>query len=77
MTTTQDRLSTLGDQLLTERQQGLVRTAVDAGYYNTPRECTLTELAEIVDIATSTASETLHRAEAKIITQFVEGGTDG
>lgn len=59
------------DQLLTEKQWELVRTAVSEGYYDTPRECTLTELAEHVDLAKSTCSETLHRAEGEIISQFV------
>jgi predicted DNA binding protein len=78
VTTTQDRLSTLGDQLLTERQQGLVRTAVDAGYYNTPRECTLTELAERLGIAKSTRSGALHRAEGAVIKRFLaDGPLDG
>ena len=60
------------DRLLTDRQSTLVETAVENGYYDTPRDCTLTDLAEAVGIAKSTASETLHRAEGKIIKQFVD-----
>lgn len=60
------------DRLLTGRQSTLVETAVGNGYYDTPRECTLTDLAEEVGIAKSTASETLHRAEGKIIKEFVD-----
>jgi hypothetical protein len=60
------------DQLLTERQQSLIRAAVEQGYYDTPRECSLTDLAGEMDIAKSTCSETLHRAEEKIIKSFVE-----
>jgi len=59
------------DRLLTDRQETLVETAASEGYYDTPRGCTLTELAEEVGVAKSTASETLHRAEGKIIKQFV------
>jgi hypothetical protein len=59
------------DRLLTDRQATLVETAVEAGYYDTPRSCTLTDLAERAGIAKSTASETLHRAEGKIVKQFV------
>lgn len=52
--------------------------AVEAGYYDTPRDCTLTDLAETVGLAKSTCSETLHRAEGQIIKQFVaESSTDG
>ncbi|MHB9288189.1 helix-turn-helix domain-containing protein [Halobacteriales archaeon Cl-PHB] len=60
------------EQLLTERQRRIVREAIEAGYYDTPRCCSLTELAERLDIAKSTASETLHRAEEKVIKQFAE-----
>ena len=65
------------EQLLTERQLSLVRAAVEHGYYDTPRECSLTELAEDVGLAKSTCSETLHRAEGDIVKEFLEtlGGT--
>lgn len=66
----QQRLSE--QPLLTDRQRRLVQTAIDAGYYDTPRDCSLTELADRLDIAKSTASETLHRAEGKIIKRFAE-----
>ena len=58
--------------LLTERQREVVAEAVARGYYDTPRGCTLTELAEALGIAQSTASETLHRAEGAIVRAFVE-----
>ena len=60
------------EPLLTERQRRLVVEATDAGYYDTPRECSLTDVAEHLDIAKSTASETLHRAEEKIVKRYVE-----
>jgi len=60
------------EPLLTERQRRLVIEATDAGYYDTPRECSLTDVAEHLDIAKSTASETLHRAEEKIVKQYVD-----
>ncbi|AGB37414.1 helix-turn-helix domain-containing protein [Natronococcus occultus] len=59
-------------QLLSERQLEVVSAAVDAGYYDTPRRCSLTELAGHLGIAKSTCSETLHRAEEAIVKQFVE-----
>jgi predicted DNA binding protein len=59
-------------QVLTENQQRLLLTAVELGYYDTPRECSLTELADHVGIAKSTCSETLHRAEEEIIKRFVD-----
>ena len=60
------------EQLVTERQRRIVQTALESGYYDTPRECSLTQLAEEMDIAKSTASETLHRAEEKIIKHYAE-----
>jgi predicted DNA binding protein len=66
----QQRLHT--SQLLTEKQQHLVEIAVERGYYDTPRDCTLTELADDVGLAKSTCSETLHRAEEAMIKHFIE-----
>lgn len=59
------------EQLLTESQLELVEEAIESGYYDTPRSCSLTELADRAGIAKSTCSETLHRAEEKILKQFV------
>lgn len=60
------------EQMLTERQTALVSAAIERGYYDTPRECTLTELADAMDLAKSTCSETLHRAEETIVKGFFE-----
>ncbi|WP_408958713.1 helix-turn-helix domain-containing protein [Natrinema sp. 74] len=59
-------------QLLSERQLEVITAAVEEGYYDTPRRCSLTELAGHLDIAKSTCSETLHRAEEAIVKRFVE-----
>ena len=59
--------------MISERQREVLLTAVEEGYYDTPRRCSQTELAKQLDIAKSTCSETLHRAESEIITRFVEG----
>ncbi len=58
-------------QLLSDRQLEVVATAVEKGYYDTPRRCSLTDLATDLGIAKSTCSETLHRAEGAIIKRFV------
>lgn len=58
--------------LLTERQHEVVSTAVRMGYYETPRRCSLTDLADALGVAQSTCSETLHRAESAIVRAFVE-----
>lgn len=56
--------------LLTERQQEVIEIAVEHGYYESPRKCTLTELAEILDVNKSVISRILHRAEGKIVTAY-------
>lgn len=62
--------------LLTDDQYDLLEEAVERGYYDTPRACTLTELAEAVGLAKSTTSEKLHRAEGKVLKRFVGGEDD-
>lgn len=59
---------------ISERQRGLLEAAVEAGYYDVPRGCTLTELADQLGIAKSTASERLHWAESAVVKEFL--GTD-
>ncbi|ELZ10469.1 helix-turn-helix domain-containing protein [Natrialba aegyptia] len=59
-------------QLLSDRQLEVLVTAVREGYYDTPRRCSLTDLADHLGIAKSTCSETLHRAEEAIIKRFVD-----
>ncbi len=55
---------------LTDRQRETVLAAVEHGYYDTPRRCSLTELAEELGLAKSTVSETLHRAEEEVVKSF-------
>jgi len=62
--------------LLTDRQETVLLTAVELGYYDTPRECTLTELADHLGVAKSTCSETLHRAEETVVKRFAERRED-
>lgn len=57
--------------LLSERQHEAIIAAIEHGYYDTPRRCTLTDLAEELGIAKSTCSETLHRAEERVMKRFV------
>ncbi|MFP4625858.1 MAG: helix-turn-helix domain-containing protein [Natronomonas sp.] len=66
----QDRLQL--EQLLTSRQHELLEAALESGYYDTPRTCTLTELADRVGLAKSTCSEILHRTEEIIIKEFAD-----
>lgn len=59
------------EQLLTEKQSDLVEAALERGYYDTPRTCTLVELSNAVDASQSTVSETLHRAEERMIKEVM------
>lgn len=61
------------DTLLTSRQQSLLSEAIDRGYYDTPRQITLTELSNELDIAASTCCEILHRAEEQVLKKHVRG----
>lgn len=64
------------ESLLTDRQEWLLREAIDRGYYDTPRQITLVELAEEASIAKSTCSEILHRAEGRVLKEFFGGDTE-
>ena len=55
------------EELLTDKQRNVIETALRMGYYDTPRESSLSEVAERVGIAKSTCSEILHRAEEKVV----------
>jgi len=59
------------DRLLTDRQQEVLVAAVRAGYYATPREATLGDVADSLGVANATCSDILHRAEGHIIHWFV------
>ncbi len=64
------------DRLLSDRQQEVVRAALDHGYYDASDGCTLTELADRLSIAKSTCSELLQRAERAIVSEVVEESSD-
>lgn len=57
---------------LSDRQRELLLAAVDAGYYQTPRGASLTEVAASMGIAKATGSDLLHRAESKLVDWYLE-----
>lgn len=63
-------------QSLTPQQWEVLNVAVSEGYYDTPRRCTQEQVAEKLGLAKSTCSETLHRAEERVIKSFLESRTD-
>ena len=65
------RQSHTASELLTDRQWEFVIEAVERGFYDTHRGCTLAELGEVLDIHKSAVSRLRHRAESRIIKNFV------
>jgi len=64
---------TVNDDLSVEERRTL-ETAVDAGYYQTPRETTVNDLGSRLDVPRSTVQYRLQRAEQKVVEGFVDGG---
>lgn len=62
------------DTILTERQRQLIDTALEEGFYDDPKACTLTELADALGIDKSAASRLRHRAESRLVTHFATEG---
>jgi hypothetical protein len=62
-----------------EEQRRAVRAAVGAGYYESPRQATLDEIAADLGIPRSTLSYRLRKAEAQLARAFVtaDGSGDG
>lgn len=64
------------DTLLTERQQQFITEAIERGYYENPRQCSVTDLAISFEVNKSTASGILHRAESRIIDEYFSSFDD-
>jgi predicted DNA binding protein len=56
--------------MLTARQQEVVELAIEHGYYESPRQCTLMDLADVLDVNKSVVCRILQRAEGHIITAY-------
>lgn len=57
---------------LTDRQRAAVAAAVDCGYYDSPREGTVEDVADELGIAPGTAAEHLRKAEARVMDRLVD-----
>jgi len=79
-----DRLSRTGDgaaddlvlvdrSRLTGRQQEVLETAMEMGYFERPREANATQVAAELDIAPSTFAEHLASAQSKVLDSLLEG----
>lgn len=61
----------------TDRQRDALETALRLGYFEVPRECTLSEVADALDVDESTASGILRRGEARVLKWHLTGARDG
>ncbi|MBB5253303.1 helix-turn-helix domain-containing protein [Sulfurisphaera ohwakuensis] len=58
------------DATITARQEQIIKIALEAGYFDFPRRITLNQLAEKLNISSSTLAEILRRAEKNIIEAY-------
>lgn len=58
---------------LSAEQKAAIRAAVEHGYYESPREVDVGELADHLDVPRSTLTYRLRRAEEYLAKQYVEG----
>jgi hypothetical protein len=61
------------DDLLTDRQREVLEAAVHAGYFEVPRDCTLADIADDLDVDKSTASTVLRRGQSRLVRQYLTG----
>lgn len=58
-------------RMFTPRQEEVLEAAVDLGYYDVPRQATLEDVAEVVGIVPTTASEHLRKVEKRVFREIV------
>ena len=61
---------------LTPRQENIIKTALERGYYDFPKRIGIRELARIFSISTASVSETLRRGQKKIIEHYFKDRKD-
>ncbi|MCL4344892.1 MAG: helix-turn-helix domain-containing protein [Candidatus Thermoplasmatota archaeon] len=58
---------------MSEREFSVLKMCYDLGYFENERDASLTEIAKIMGISTSSLSETLRRAMKKIVKDYLKG----
>lgn len=58
--------------MLTDRQREILATAVEVGYYDVPRRATHQNIADALDLSTTTVGEHLRKIEAKLLSDIVK-----
>lgn len=69
-------VDSLASVRMPREQRETLRAAVDHGYYETPREITVGELADRLDVPQSTLSYRLRQAESQLATGYFEPDDD-
>jgi len=60
------------EELLTSRQETILVTALERGYFDEPKRTSLVDLAKEFHVSVSTASEILRKATHKIMTVYFD-----
>ena len=58
--------------MLTPRQRLIFDSALNEGYWDTPRRITLSALAELLGLSKSTLSVHLHKIEGVVLNSFAD-----
>lgn len=58
-------------RMITSRQEEVLETAVDLGYYSEPRQASLEDISEAVGIAPGTVGEHLRKVEERVFSEIV------
>lgn len=58
-------------RMFTARQEEVLETAVELGYYDVPRQSTLEDVAEVVGIGPTTTGEHLRKVEERVFNEIV------
>lgn len=66
LTTTGPRMAPFVDRL-TDRQRRVLVAALEAGYYDEPRQATIEDVAEALGLATGTVAEHVRKAHAQLV----------
>ena len=61
-----------GSRMLTPRQRVIFDSAMNEGYWETPRRITLSALAELLGLSKSTLSVHLHKIEGVVLNSFAD-----
>jgi predicted DNA binding protein len=70
------KLATLEtDEVLTSRQEDMLRFAMEKGYFDDPKTITLVELAREFDVSNSTVSEMLRKSQRKLMGEYFKART--